>query len=155
MKGGAPEHELLQNKLGPDPISHNPVLKYDADTTPKLTNLVTLLKGIGEYSLDAVDKTAIKFQESMTTPSNMDMLKTIFECVLKNKFKRVLKEKLTAKLQEQVFYGHEQQTLDGIITEAINDNRSRIIQNAFDQGNPSLKKLENNTTTTQSPANQM
>lgn len=150
MKGGAPVDEklvhenqletqllqLLQRKLGHDSISPNPVLKQnDADTTPKLTNLVTLLKGYGHDSLKAVDEMAIKFQESMTTPSNMDMLKAIFECVLKNKFKRVLKEKLTAKLQEQVFYGHEQQTLDGIITEAINDNRSTIIQKAFNDNN--------------------
>lgn len=160
MKGGAPVDEkqletqllqLLQHKLGHDPIlsSSNPVLKQnDADTTPKLTNLVTLLKGYGADSLEAVDKMAIKFQESMTTPRNMEMLKAIFECVLKNKFKRVLKEKLTVKLQEQVFYGHEQQTLNDIITKAINDNRITIIQKAFVQGNPSLKKLKEKNDTT-------
>ena len=160
MKGGALEDEnqletqllqLLQRKLGHDPIlsSSNPVLKQnDADTTPKLTNLVTLLKGYGADSLEAVDKMAIKFQESMTTPRNMEMLKAIFECVLKNKFKRVLKEKLTAKLQEQVFYGHEQQTLNDIITDAIKNNRITIIQNAFVQGNKSLKELRKNSTTT-------
>jgi hypothetical protein len=155
MKGGAPVDEnlletqllqLLQRKLGhsSNPIlsSPNPYLKNDADTTPKLTNLVTLLKGYGADSLEAVDKMAIKFQESMTTPRNMEMLKAIFECVLQNKFKRVLKEKLTVKLQEQVFYGHEQQTLNGIITDAINDeNRINIIQYAFKQGNKSLKNL--------------
>ena len=152
MKGGAlvDEKQLetqllqsLQRKLGHDPIlsSHNPVLKYDADTNPKLTNLVTLLTGYGADSLKVVDEMAIKFQESMTTPRNMEMLKAIFECVLKNKFKRVLKEKLTVKLQEQVFYGHEQQTLNDIITDAIKNNRITIIQNAFDQGNKSLKNL--------------
>jgi len=160
MKGGAPVDEnlletqllqLLQRKLGHDPIlsSPNPDLKQnDADTTPKLTNLVTLLKGYGADSLKAVDEMAIKFQESMTTPSNMDMLKAIFTCVLQNKFKRVLKEKLTAKLQEQVFYGHDQQTLNDIITGAINDeNRSKIIQNAFNDNNKSLKELKKIGTT--------
>ena len=169
MKGGAPVDEkqletqllqLLQHKLGHDPIlsSPNPDLKQnDADTTPKLTNLVTLLKGYGADSLKAVDEMAIKFQESMTTPSNMDMLKAIFTCVLQNKFKRVLKEKLTVKLQEQVFYGHKQQTLNDIITDAVESNRSKIIQKAFDQGNPSLKKLkkENDTTTTKTLPNQI
>jgi hypothetical protein len=154
---------LLQHKLGhsSDPIlsSPNPVFKKnDADTNnPNLTNFVTLLKGIGEYSLEAVDETAIKFHESMTTPGKMDSLKAIFTCVLENKFKRVLKEKLTVKLQEQVFYGHKQQTLNDIITEAVESNRSTIIQNAFDEDNQSLKKLKlkKDTTTTQTLPNQM
>jgi hypothetical protein len=153
MKGGALVDEkqletqllqLLQHKLGHDPIlsSPNPDLKQnDADTTPKLTNLVTLLKGYGADSLKAVDEMAIKFQESMTTPHNMEMLKAIFTCVLKNKFKRVLKEKLTVKLQEQVFYGHDQQTLNNIITDAIQSKKSDIINAAFANGNKSLKEL--------------
>ena len=167
MKGGAPVDEtqletqllqLLQRKLGHDPIlsSPNPVLKQnDADTTPKLTNLVTILKGYGADSLEAVDETAIKFQESMTTPRNMEMLKAIFECVLKNKFKRVLKEKLTVKLQEQVFYGHDQQTLNNIITDAIKNKKRDIINAAFANGNKSLKTLKKENYTTQPQDNQI
>jgi hypothetical protein len=167
MKGGAPVDEtqletqllqLLQRKLGHDPIlsSPNPVLKQnDADTTPKLTNLVTILKGYGADSLEAVDETAIKFQESMTTPRNMEMLKAIFECVLQNKFKRVLKEKLTVKLQEQVFYGHDQQTLNNIITDAIKNKKSDIINAAFANGNKSLKTLKKENYTTQPQDNQI